>query len=78
LNTTFSSKVGVSIRKRLVNSVKQNRIRRLIKEFFRKNKNSFSDYYNLMFIVKKDISNIKYSTLEKDIIKLLKKKNVIR
>jgi len=68
-------KTGVSVPKKLVKTaVKRNRIKRMMREVFRKNKylvnNDLSSYYALMFI---HISReeMSYEKLEKSMIKIL-------
>ena len=75
----YELKTGVSVPKKLVKTaVKRNRIKRLMREVFRKNKylvtNQLSSSYAFMFIyISRD--EVTYEQLEKSMIKVLKKFN---
>jgi ribonuclease P protein component len=71
------SKIGVSVKRKIVNSVKRNRIRRVLKEIFRKERENFKKRVNMMIIVKKDISGEEYKRVEKDFKKIIKKRGLI-
>ncbi len=72
------SRIGISVKKGVVNSVKRNRIRRLLKESFRRNREKFKSNFDLFIIVKKDISEKRYFEVEKDFLSILKKGNYLK
>ena len=72
------SRIGISVKKGLVNSVKRNRIRRLFKEAFRKNKRKFKKPLDLFIIVKKDLSERSYFEVEKAFLNVLEKEKFLQ
>ncbi len=74
---TIESKVGISVRRKIVNSVKRNRIRRILKEIFRKKREKFKKNIKMMIIVKKDISGKKYDEIKNEFIKMIGKRGLI-
>lgn len=64
---TVSRKVG--------NSVKRNRIKRILREFFRLNKDEFPVSHDIVIIVKKNISSLKYQDVCRELEDLLIVKN---
>ncbi len=50
-NSLDNSRIGIVISKRIGNSVKRNYEKRILREFFRQNKNKFRKNYDLIFTV---------------------------
>ncbi len=73
-----NSRIGVSVKKNIVNSVKRNRIRRVLKEIFRKNREKLKKDYDLFIIVKKDISSKTYHEIESAFFALLAKGKALK
>ena len=51
------SRIGISVKKKFGKAHTRNRLRRLIKEIFRKNKAVFPRGYDILFIARKELSD---------------------
>ncbi len=68
-----SSKIGISISKKIGKSNERNYIKRVLREIFRKNKNNFKKQSYIVVIPRKSIKDKKYVDIEKDFLFILKK-----
>ncbi len=69
-NSLGFPRLGVSVGKKASpSSVRRNRMKRVLREFFRKNKPAFSSN-DVVFLVKNDVSGRKFSELHSEIKKL--------
>ena len=59
-NARGDTRLGVAVNKRIGNAAKRNRIKRLVREFFRLNKDVLPDSKDMVVIAKKDVSSLKY------------------
>ncbi len=69
-------RIGIIIRKKIGKAVFRNRLRRLVKEVFRLNKEKFPKGYDYVFIVREGLKgrrDIKYFEMEEIILKLLER-----
>lgn len=73
------NRLAISIRKKVANAVKRNRMKRLIKEFFRLNSDKirFNEFQDILFVVKRDFSDEKISFIEKEFLDLCQKLLII-
>ncbi|HAA86268.1 MAG TPA: ribonuclease P protein component [Kosmotogaceae bacterium] len=56
-NDLSNSRIAVSVKRRLGKAVLRNRIKRYVKEFFRKNKESYPSGYDILFIARKELAD---------------------
>ncbi|MBI5971105.1 MAG: ribonuclease P protein component [Deltaproteobacteria bacterium] len=70
---TERTRIGISISARVANAVKRNRIKRLIREFFRLNKDALPPSTDALITAKKDSSKNTYAQTEIELKRLFKK-----
>lgn len=59
-NNSNTTRLGITVSKRFGNSVKRNKIKRLIREFFRLNKQHIPKGYDIMIIALKESGNLNF------------------
>ncbi|MBN2569652.1 MAG: ribonuclease P protein component [Deltaproteobacteria bacterium] len=69
-NQSGKTRLGVAVSKRVGNSVTRNRIKRLIREFFRLRKDSLPGSKDIVIVAKKDISSMKCEDVCKELERL--------
>lgn len=67
------NRLGIAASVRVGNSVKRNRIKRLLREFFRLNKNIFPKSIDIFISVKKEARISRLCDVEQELIPVLKK-----
>ncbi len=74
LSTTQNerTRIGISAPARVANAVKRNRIKRLIREFFRLNKDALPSSVDVLVTAKKDSSENTYAQTETELKRLLR------
>lgn len=70
------NRLGISVSKKVGNSVVRHRIRRLIKEVYRLNEDQFVCGYDLVFSARKDTKDCTYPIIESVIFRLMEKTGV--
>jgi ribonuclease P protein component len=65
-NGLKQTRLGITVSKRVGNAVKRNRIKRLVREFFRQNKESFLNGYDVNFIADKNAWHLVFKDIEKE------------
>ncbi len=64
-NNLENSRLGITIPKKVGSSVMRNRIKRILKESFRKVKNTFPDTFDIVINAKKDAIKLNYVEAKK-------------
>ena len=67
-NGTEKNRIGISVSKKVGNSVVRHHLTRLIREIYRLNEHYFKKGLDIMFIVRVHAKSIDYHTLEKALI----------
>lgn len=76
LKSNNSNRVGISVSKKVGNSVKRHKIKRRIKEAYR-NIDKIKQGYDIVFIARKKASEVEYKEIKNTIIWLFKKTEII-
>ena len=67
-NGTDKNRLGISVSKKVGNSVVRHRVKRLIKEVYRLNEPAFARGYDLVFIARNDARGKTYDEIEKSVL----------
>ena len=67
------TRVGISVSKKVGNSVVRSRVKRLISESYRLNSSGLKNGYDLVFIARNTTKGKSYSDIENSVINLLRK-----
>lgn len=70
-NKEGERKIGITIRKRVGSAVVRNRVRRMVREFYRLNKNLFPDRLSYLLKVKQVPEKLTWTETEKELYQLL-------
>lgn len=77
-NRSGVKRLGLTASKKVGNSVKRNRIKRILREFFRLNKERFPVSQDTVIIVKKNIPSLKYQDVCRELGSLLIQKTDVQ
>jgi ribonuclease P protein component len=61
------TRLGITVTKKTGNAVKRNRIKRLIREFYRLNKARFPQGFDVAIIAKKNAVNLDFRSVEEEL-----------
>lgn len=74
---TESNRLGISVSKKVGNSVIRHKVKRRIREIFLKNINSLKNNYDIVLVCKKEVALSEYSIMNDKFIKLCKKLEIL-
>ena len=77
-NGTERNRLGISVSKKVGNSVVRHRMARLIRESYRLNESDFSRGYDIVVVVRSSAVKLDYFGMEKSLIHLAKLHNIYR
>lgn len=78
VNNSASNRVGFSVSKKVGNSVERNRVKRLMKEVYRKFADSIKLGYDMVFTARAGSADADYKMIEGNIRSILKKAKLIK
>jgi len=73
-NPNGARRIGITVTKKTGNAVFRNRIKRLIREFFRRNKNLFPAGHDVVVMAKKNLPPLSYQETEQELTELFHRK----
>jgi ribonuclease P protein component len=77
VNTHGIKRIGLTVTKKTGNAVKRNKIKRLMREFFRRNKNLFPGKHDVVIMARRNIPSLTYRQACDELTELFTRKNNI-
>ena len=77
-NHTQKNRLGISVSKKVGNSVVRHRVTRLIRESYRLHENIFNSGLNIVVIARKSASDVSYEEIESALLHLAKLHHIIK
>lgn len=71
-NKRDTRRLGISVSKKVGEAVKRNRVKRLVREFFRLHKDQLPEFCDFLFIAKSGSIQLNYSTLCEEMLAFIK------
>jgi ribonuclease P protein component len=62
-NTSSHTRLGITVTKKVGTAVERNRIKRVVREVFRRNRHLFPPSHDVVFIAKRDAPQVSYDAL---------------
>jgi ribonuclease P protein component len=62
-NALPNTRLGITVTKKVGTAVQRNRIKRVVREVFRRNRQLFPPSHDIVFIAKRDAQNLSYDSL---------------
>jgi ribonuclease P protein component len=78
LHVNDDFRLGVSVSKKVGNAVVRNRLRRMMKEIVRLNKESMAPHYDYIIIARKSAAEMNYQEMEKSIFHVIRKAGLLK
>lgn len=73
-NNEGTTRLGITVSKKVGNAVRRNRIKRLVREYFRLNRDLFQDSADVVVIARKGMSLLNYRDLSRELDAVLEKR----
>ncbi len=73
-NDEGTTRFGITVSKKVGNAVRRNRIKRLLREYFRLNRDLFQDSTDVVVIARKGMSLLNYRDLSRELDAVLEKR----
>ncbi|NEW07267.1 ribonuclease P protein component [Paenibacillus sp. SYP-B3998] len=71
-------RLGVSVSKKIGNAVVRNRLRRMMKEIIRLNKDNLTLHYDYILIARKPVAEMEYADMQKSIFHVIRKASLYK